>query len=286
MPNTKAAASEEAKQPTTHMPALTVLERTTGIQLSNRFIWLVFIAALYLIGQLTYVQWQTGQAGHPRFDTLDLMSLIMAIIEAALVLTALMVALGTERTRQAWYKRFPQHPFSYLAAGVGGCLVVWLMLALLLAPVLYFHRYPELVSEAQVRIPLMMLQRSMLVSCAVLISYNFLLMLRYVLRCPWWLAGGLSVIGHVAMGYLVSYYSYHMLTLERLNYVFYYNHLWKYTELVPMIQLSVEYHNVEMPYFAYFLGAGSIAAILVMLLWLPRASSMSAKEIIPQPPEA
>jgi len=286
MPNTKAVAGEKTKADQAHVPALTILERTAGIQLSNRFIWLVFSAALYLIGQLTYVQWQTGQGGHPRFDTLDLMSLIMAMIEAALVLTALMVALGTERTRQAWYKRFPQQPFSYLAAGIGGCLVVWLVLALLLVPVLYFHRYPELVSEAQVSIPLMMLQRSLLVSCAVLISYNFLLMLHYVLRFPWWLAGLLGLAAHVALGFAVSYFSYHMLTLERLNYVFYYNHLWKYTDLVPMIQLSVEYHNVEMPYFAYFLGAGSIAAIVIMLLWLPRASTLSAKEKVPPAPNA
>ena len=88
MPEAQPAAPQAKAQTGQPMAPLTILERTAGIQLNNRFIWLVLFAALYLIGQLSYVQWQTGTAGHPRFDTLDLMSLIMVIIEIALLLNA------------------------------------------------------------------------------------------------------------------------------------------------------------------------------------------------------
>ena len=203
------------------MPPLTVLERTAGIQLSNRFIWLAVLAAIYLVGQLSFVQWQTGtQLGHPRFDTLDLMSLLMAIIEAALVACALLLALGTPQTRRSWYARHPRESFSYIAAGIGGGLALVLLTAIMLAPVLYLHRYPELVEQANMRIPLMLLQRGTLVLVAVLISYNLILVLRHVLRLPWWLAGVLGLLAHAGLGCYVTYLSYYNSSYERLNYVF------------------------------------------------------------------
>ncbi|GEM_PF-4932455 len=264
------------------MAPLTQLERTAGLQLANRFLWLACALALYLIGQLSWVQWRTAtQLGMPRFDTLELMSILMVIIEAALVLCALLLALATPRTREAWYKRYPHHGFSYIAGGVGGLLILLLMLVILLAPVLYLHRYPQLVEEAQVRVPLMMLQRGLLVGCAVLISYNLMLLLRHVLRFPWWLAGICGVGAHVAIGWYVTWLSFHYTTYERLNYVFYYNQLWRSLNWFPKLQRSWEFHNIQMPYFAYFLGAASIAVLVTLLLWLPRASTLSAGE---QPP--
>lgn len=261
------------------MPALVVLERTAGIQLHNRFIWLVCAAALYLIGQLSFVQWQTGrQLGLPRFDTMDLMSLLMAIIEGALVLCAVLLALSTPRVSASWRARHTGQPFSYVAAGIGGALILILLLLVLLVPVLALHTYPQLAAEAKVRIPLMMLQRGLLVLSAVLIGYNFILLLRYAARLPWWLAGILGVACYGGFGYYITYASYYGKVLERLNYVFYYNHLWEYFDWVPNLQLSAEFHNIQMPYFAYFLGAGSTAALIVMLLWIPGASTLGARE--------
>lgn len=261
------------------MPALAVLERTAGIQLHNRFLWLVCALALYLIAQLSFLQWQTGtQLGMPRFDTLDLMSLLMAIIEGALLLCALLLALGTPQARRSWRARHPQQPFSLVAAGVGGALILVLLLLIMLAPVLALHTYPDLAAEAQVRIPLMMLQRAMLVLCAVLIGYNFILLLRHMLRLPWWLAGILGLAAYWGLGYYVTYVSFHGRALERLNYVFYYNHLWQYFDWIPNLQLSAEFHNIQMPYYAYYLGAGAVAALVLMLLWIPSASILSARE--------
>jgi hypothetical protein len=261
------------------MPALVVLERTAGIQLHNRFLWLVCALALYLIGQLSFVQWQTGrQLGMPRFDTLDLMSLLMAIIEGGLFLCALLLALSTPQVRRSWLARNSQQAFSFVAAGVGGALILVLLLLVLLAPVLALHTYPELASEAMMHIPLMMLQRGMLVLSAVLIGYNFILLLRYVVRLPWWLAGMLGLAAYGAFGYSLTYASFHGKALERLNYVFYYNHLWKYFDWIPNLQLSSEFHNIQMPYYAYYLGAGAAAALVMMLLWIPGASIQGSRE--------
>jgi hypothetical protein len=261
------------------MPALTKLERTAGIQLSNRFIWLVCALALYLVGQLSFVQWQTGrQLGMPRFDTLDLMSLLMVIVESALLLSALLLALGTPQVRRSWYTRYPRQPFSFVAAGVGGALILVLLLVIMLGPVLLLHTYPELAAEAQVHIPLMMLQRATLILSAVLAAYNLILLLRHMARLPWWLAGTIGVIGYVGLGYYIAFRSYYSSGLERLNYVFYYNHLWEYFDWFPKLQLSAEFHNIQMPYYAYYLGAATAAALVLMLLWMPSASNRSSRE--------
>jgi len=263
------------------MPPLTVLERTAGMQLHNRFIWLVCALALYLIAQLSFVQWQTGrQLGMPRFDTLDLMSLLMAIVEGALLLGALLLALGTPQVRRSWYARYPQQPFSYVAAGVGGALIIVLLLVIMLVPVLVLHSYPELAEAAQVHIPLMMLQRATLVLSAILAAYNLILLLRHMARLPWWLAGAIGVIAYGGLGYYITFRSYQGNNLERLNYVFYYNHLWEYFDWFPKLQLSAEFHNIQMPYYAYYLGAATAAALILMLLWMPSASNQSARESV------
>jgi hypothetical protein len=266
------------------MAPLAVLERTAGIQLSNRFIWLVCALALYLIGQLSFVQWQTGrQLGMPRFDTLDLMSLLMVIVEGALLLSALLLALGTPQARRSWYARHASQPFSFVAAGVGGALILVLLLVIMLAPILLLHSYPELAAEAQVHIPLMMLQRSTLILSAVLAAYNLVLLLRHMARLPWWLSGMIGAAAYLGLGYYITYTSYQSSSLERLNYVFYFNHLWEYFDWFPRLQLSAEFHNIQMPYYAYYLSAAAAAALVLMLLWMPGASQRSARETAENP---
>ena len=56
------------------VPALNALEILAGLQLKNRYLWLVFFAAYYLLFQLTWVQFR-----HLRFDTLELASHLMAV---------------------------------------------------------------------------------------------------------------------------------------------------------------------------------------------------------------
>lgn len=258
---------------------LAILERAAGIQLSNRWLWLIFALGLYALLHLSYLQWHSSTALQaPQFDTLELMALLMAVTEATLLLAALVLVCATPATRAAWYRRHPRIRFSYIASGIGGAALIVLFLVLLLAPVLYLHRYPELATEAGMRIPLMMLQRALLVACALLISYNVMLLLQHVARLPLWLAGILGVTAHVGLGYAVAYVSFTSKAYERLNDVFYYNQLWRYFDWFPKLQARQVFHNIEMPYFGYYVGLAAIAAIFLMLLWLPRASTRTTAE--------
>jgi len=261
------------------MGPLAILERAAGIQLSNRWLWLIFALGLYALLHLSYLQWHSSTALQvPQFDTLELMALLMAVIEATLLLAALVLACATPATRTAWYRRHPHIRFSYIASGISGAAVLILILVLLLAPVLYLHRYPELVTEAGMRIPLMMLQRALLVACALLVSYNLMLLLHHVARLPLWLAGILGMAAQAGLGYAATYISYAYKDYERLNDVFYYNQLWRHFDWFPKLQAQQVFHNIEMPYFGYYVGLAAIAAVFLMLLWLPRASTRTAAE--------
>ena len=269
-------------KPAQGMNPLLVLERTAGIQLSNRFIWLVVAVGLYLILQLSYIQWQTGtKLGNPRFDTLELVSILLAVCEFTLLAVAVLITVGTSRTRQAWYRKYPRERFSWIAAGFGGILALIMVQAVLLVPILVLHRYPELI-EAGIRIPLLVLQRVVLLNCVLIFSYNLILVLRHVLRLPWALAGIGGVACQVGTGYLVTALSAHNEGLARLNDLFIYNQLWHYFDRFPKLTSVALYHNIQMPYLAYYLGFGSIAALVSLVFWLPRASTLSTRE---KPPE-
>jgi hypothetical protein len=275
------APGREAPASPDRLGPLAILERTAGIQLSNRLLWLVFALGLYALLHLSYLQWHSSTALQaPQFDTLELMALLMAVIEATLLLAALVLACATPATRTAWYRRHPHIHFSYIASGIAGAALLLLLLALLLAPVLFLHRYPELVTEAGMRIPLMMLQRALLVACTLLVSYNLMLLLHHVARLPLWLAGILGMAAQAGLGYATTSISYAHKDYERLNDVFYYNQLWRYFDWFPKLQARQVFHNIEMPYFGYYLGLAAIAAVFLMLLWLPRASTRTTTEIL------
>jgi len=278
----KTGPAPQAKRPT---PALLVLERTAGIQLNNRFIWLLAAVTMYLILQLSYIQWQTAtQLGNPRFDTMDLVAILQAICEACLLICALVLVIATPRIREAWYRKYPTEKFSYIATGFGGILALILLQAILLAPILFLHRYPELAAEG-IRVPLMIMQRVVLVNCLLLASYNLMLVLRHVLRFPWWLAGILGALTHIGTGYYLTFLSNRYEALIRLNDVFIYNLLWQHFDKVPNLSTGEIFHNIQMPHLAYYLGTGSIIALFTLILWLPRASTLSARESLPESAE-
>jgi hypothetical protein len=259
--------------------AFDALERLTLFQLRNRFVWLVVVLDLILVGQLSFMQ-----ARYQRFDTLALMSHITACIEAGLLAVALICALATPRIREAWYAwAVPRDAgrFSYFASALAGNLTVTLAMLVLLVPVLWLHRYPELLTAEQpVSIPLMMLQRVALLLAAVLLTHNVLLILRYYLRLPWTACAVIAGAFHIGVGLGVTYLSYSTELLLRLNDVFYYNQLWHYSEALPKgwLQRPDVFHNIEQPYFGYYFSALVIWALTVLLL-VPQAQKLSDRDI-------
>jgi hypothetical protein len=254
------------------------LERLTIIHLRNRFVWLAVILDLILIGQLSFMQ-----ARYQRFDTLQLLRHITVCLEAGLLAVAVICALATPRIRQAWYEwAVPRDAgrFSYFGSALAGNLVVTLAMVILLLPVLWLHRYPELLTAEQpVSIPLMMLQRAALLLAAVLLTHNVLLILRYYLRLPWTVCALFAIAFHIGVGLGVTYLSYTTEIFHRLNDVFYYNQLWQYSDALPKgwLQRPDIFHNIEQPYFGYYFTALIIWA-LTMLLLIPQAQKLTARE--------
>lgn len=257
---------------------LDTLERLLLIHLRNRFVWLATALSLVLILQLSSMQ-----SRFRRFDTLSLMSHIGVAIEAGLLAVAIICALATPRVRRAWYEwAIPRDAgrFSYFLSAIAGNLAVTLALLVLLIPVLWLHRYPELTAiEIPIRVPLMMLQRGALLLAAVLATHNVALMLRYYLRLAWWLAALLAIAFHIALGYGVTYLSYTTEAFRRLNDVFYYNQLWHYTDALPAgwLQRPDVFHNIEQPYFGYYFSALVVWALTLLLL-VPQAQRLSGRD--------
>jgi hypothetical protein len=268
--NEQASSSDAARS------TASAIERLALLHLRNRFVWLATALGLVLIGQLSYMQLRFD-----RFDTLTLMSHVAVMIEAALVAVALICALATPRIREAWYTwAVPRDGgrFSYFLSALAGNLTITCSLLLLLLPVLWLHRYPELlVTEHPISVPLMMLQRSALLLAAVLVTYHVTLILRYYLRLPWVLCALLGLAFHIALGYSVTYLSYTQAVFARLNDVFYYNQLWQYGDAFPKLQRAEIFHNIEQPYFSYYFGALLIWALTILLL-VPQAMKLGARE--------
>jgi hypothetical protein len=253
------------------------IETLVKLHLRNRFVWLALGLTLLLIGQLSWWQFR-----YERFRTeLELMGHITALIEAGLVATALICALATPRLREAWYTYvLPRHgrQFNYLLSAIAGNLTIIVGLLVLLVPVLIVHRYPDLAaSELHISVPLMMLQRCTLLLAAVLSTYHVALLLRYYLRAPWWLAGVLGLVWQVLLGYGITYLSFRTEFFARLNDVFYYNQLWRYSDRFPDLQRKMLTFNMEQPYFAYYFSALLLWAFTLLLL-VPQTVRLTGKE--------
>ena len=273
-----------AAAPSRRMPFGEALERLAGIQLANRFIWLVYALALYVLFQLSFIQWQSGTVfKHERFDTLQLAAHLMVTVEAALLLCAVLLAAGTPRVRQTWYGRFPESRFNYAASGLAADLCLVLLLALLLLPLLAAHSYPQLVEQGY-NMPLMFMQRSVMLVFVLLTSFNVMQLLVLYLRLPWWLAAAGGACVHLLLGYAVTYFSFTTETLRRLNDVFYYNQLWQFIDVFPKLAREEVFANMQSGGYAYFTYY-SLAAIgmwlITTLLWLPRAAMATSREKLP-----
>ena len=116
---------------------VTQIEKLIMLNAANRFIWLVFILAALLLLQLSLLQRNTM-----RFDTMDLVAILMAVLEGAAVITLALLLGATNRTREIWRERHPATPFSYIANAVAAMLLGVVLAFILLIPLILAHQYP------------------------------------------------------------------------------------------------------------------------------------------------
>lgn len=260
----KTPDSQQSK-PTKHLGGFSAIEKLAGIILANRFIWLVLLIAWASVAHLSY--WQLL---YPRFDTFELLAHISVILEVALVGFVVLILGSFPLIRVAWEKRFPGSRFSMVYAGIGGVLCIVLLYAVLIAPVLYLHRYPELV-EHEVRVPLMLLQRYLLVLMTALVAYNVGLIFRLYFRFAWWICALFALLCQIGVGYWVSWLSFTKENYARLNDVFYYNMLADRFAWFPDLSQKMLFHNIEPAYFNHYFSIAVTVFVVSLLLWIPKA---------------
>ena len=257
------------------------LERTAGLILSNRFVWLIFSCGLYLILQLSYIQWRSMKySAATRFDTLELAALIMFILEVTLLFTAVLTIGATEQHCKAWYKRWPSSPFSYTLHGIAGFLCFYLFELLLLVPILLLHSYPQL-TEQGYNLVVMFLQRAVLLGLIIQLFSSIILIMKYVLRIPSSFALISGIILYLVFGYTLIYISSSNEELSRLNDLYFYNQLWKYIEVIPNLQREAVFTNMQAPgtpYFTYYTVASAVLWLLSIALWIPASVTWSNRE--------
>lgn len=259
------------------------LDAMLKLLFGNRIMWLAGGMALYFILQLSHIQYQSARdVGTLRFEMFELMAILLLIVELGMVAAMLIQLSAFSRTREAWYQHLPNVRFNHIAWGIASQLIVCLLASILLVPLLFLHTYPELVEAAGIRVPMMVLQRLLIISGILFVAYNIALILRYVLRFPSWLAGMCGIILHFLMGLGVTYLSHSDKTYERLGDVFFYNQLWKYLSGFPNLQNANMFHNIQMPWLAYYVGALVVAWILTLALWAPAASIRTQRETPPE----
>lgn len=263
------SANSQQSQSAKPLAGFSAIEKLAGIILSNRFIWVILLIAWASVAHISY--WQVR---YPRFDTLELLSHLSVILEFALIIFVALILGGFPAVRLAWDKRYPAHRFSLVFCGIAGVLCIVVLYALLIAPVLYFHRYPELV-EHDVRVPLMLLQRYMLVLLTALFSYNVGLVLRLYFRFPWSLSALFAVLSQIGVGYWVSWLSFTKENYARLNDVFYYNMLADRFEWFPALSQEMLFHNIEQAYFNHYFSIAAAVFVVSLLLWMPKAIAQS-----------
>jgi hypothetical protein len=243
----------------------------------NRYIWLIFGCAVYLNGQLTFLQWSTARHGAEQFDTLELMSHLLVIIELA-VLGQLMLMLGsTGQAIRHWREHYSQARFPYFAHACAAQLTAACLMLIQLLLLLYPHSYPQLLAEG-INVPLMLMQRSFLIFLALCFSYNLGLLIRFYTRLPWQLCALVTAAVQLTLGYTVTIFSLRYDALVRLNSVFYYNELSHYIPAFPRLQHANLFHNIQMPYYGYYSLAVVVASLFLTALWLPRAIALGNRE--------
>ena len=251
--------------------AAAALERLIVIQLGNRYLWLVAVLALAVAVQLSLLQYRIP----PWFETVDLLAHSMVVFEMAMLVSALLLALAIPQTARAWREQGGGE-LRLSSVGLAATVVLVLVAIALMVPLMLLHRYPELAKEG-VRFALTVLQRGMLLTLAAMITFNVFMILRLYFTLPPWLCALFAAVWHVLLGIWVTYLSTNREMFERLNDVYYYTHLRHYSDTLPNWAIvderlgAVVYHNIEMPWYGYYLFAAILLWLLTFFMWLPRA---------------
>jgi len=155
------------------------------------------------------------------------------------------------------------------------------------------HNYPGL-AEANISIPLMLLQRLLIILLSVALSYNLILLLRYYARLPLWLAGCLGLSAQFGLGYWLTLLSHQSDRFAPYNDVFFYNQLWRHIDGFSKLSNETIFTQIDMIAnpsggalhvgYGLFAALALVAVIVTTLLWIPRASQTSrlAAKINPQ----
>lgn len=259
------APSPQPRRPAGLLPAI---ELALKLRLVDRRLWLLAACGLFVTLTLTLVQARTQG-----FDTLQLMSRLSLVVECTLLLSAWLLAAGSLQAREA--HRLPRR---HLALGLSGGVVLLLQLAVQLLPLLYFHQYPELAEEG-VRVPLMLLQRGLLLVLGILATYHVMLGLRLQLRLPAWVAGPAGLLLYAWASLSFTRLSQHSSAFGRLNDLFYWNQLWLHLPTFPKLQTDYWTHNIEGTWLGYYLLLAGGAALLTLVFWVPAAFRHDAREM-------
>ncbi len=265
--NTPPASEAPAAAPAGRLSLFAQVEKLAALQFANRYLWLSVGLGIYMLGQLSWWQFK-----YMRFDTLELLGHLTGVLHACLIACALILALATPATALAWARRYPGQPFSFVANGLSAPLVLTPLYLVLVLPLLILHRYPDLAHAAGVSIPLMLLQRGLLLVCMCVVLYNLVLTLHHNLRWAWTLCAGLALAGYVWLCYYLTWLSYTTEFWRRINDLFYINQLWRYMPNFPNLQRPEVFHNMQQMFLPYLFSA-VVLGVLSTLLWLPRAST-------------
>ena len=250
---------------------LAAIERLAGLQLANRFIWLVLGVGAYFIIQLFAMQ-----HFHQRFHENPLTSFTVGFIELSLLAVSIVLALATPAVILRLRRQRGVAP-GFAALGIASALSLALCAALLVILTSGLWLLPK-VRETAPQLPLTLLQRAVLLYCMALLTYNIAMGLRYIARLPWSIAGILAAAAHFALGYALTYLSSVYDAMQRLNDISYYNALQSLVSALPRLTRDLVYNNIEMPYYGYYVGVFMIIAVVTLWLWIPFAQTRQMRE--------
>jgi hypothetical protein len=253
---------------------LAAIERSAGFQLANRYIWLALGVAAYFIIQLFAMQ-----HFRQRFHENPLTSFIVGFIELSLLTVAIVLALATPAVILRWQRKFAGPQPGFTALGISSALTLAFSAALLVLLTCALWLLPKL-RETAPQLPLTLLQRTVLLYCMALFTYNVTMSLRYIARLPWNICGILGVAAHLALGYALTYLSSLYDSLERLNDICYYNALQSLVLALPRLTRNLVYNNIKMPYYGYYVVAFISLAVGTLLLWIPFAEAQRRRETL------
>jgi hypothetical protein len=261
------------------LPPAEAVERIAAWLLGNRFVWLAFSCCLFLLLALSFIQWQSGQAMKPRFDTMVLLANLMVVKEAGLLVIAMLLLGSLPGIQQRWQQHFPGLRFSLPLFAVAFMLTTVLADALLLTPLLVLHSYPQLAQEG-LHVPLTLLQRDILQLVLLFVAVNCAFIVVLYTRLPSALTALFTPLLYCCGGLLLAYASTVQPWAWRLNDVFFYNQLWQYIDGFPNWERPEVYHNIQggaTPYLLYYFTVGVGVAAVTFLLWTPRAFHTAAQ---------